>query len=83
MEFQLYAQSLCPTGFVAVAAYGEGGPGYICTDAALAEGGYEPTESRVGPPSEFRLKAAICELLEPRPALLSPPPHPGKAHLVE
>ncbi|MGO8675725.1 MAG: hypothetical protein ACLQVX_07620 [Limisphaerales bacterium] len=83
IEYQLYAQSLCPTGFVAVAAYGEGGPGYICTDAALAEGGYEPTESRVGPPSEFRLKAAICELLEPRPALLSPPPHPGKAHLVE
>ena len=56
VEYQLYAQSLRPDEFVAVAAYGESGPGYICCDAALTEGGYEPTMSRVGPPSEFRLK---------------------------
>jgi hypothetical protein len=38
-------------------------PGYICTDKALAEGGYEPTWSFVAPPSEARLKAALAELL--------------------
>jgi hypothetical protein len=65
VEYQLYAQSLLPGGFVAVAAYGEGGPGYICTDASLAEGGYEPTDSRVGSPTEFLLKSAIATLLKP------------------
>jgi hypothetical protein len=63
VEYQLYAHSLRPDGLLAVAAYGEGGPGYICTDAAFAEGGYEPGMSLVGPPSEARLKAAIRELL--------------------
>jgi pimeloyl-ACP methyl ester carboxylesterase len=65
IEYQLYAQSLRPDEFVAVAAYGEGGPGYICCDASLSEGGYEPTMSRVGPPSEFDLKAGIARLLAP------------------
>lgn len=65
IEYQLYAQSLRPDDFVVVAAYGESGPGYICCDAALAEGGYEPTMSRVGPPSEFELKAGIARLLAP------------------
>lgn len=63
IEYQLYAQSLRPGRFVAVAAYGEAGPGYICCDASLTEGGYEPTMSRVGPPSEFELKAGIARLL--------------------
>ncbi len=65
IEYQLYAQSLRPEDFVVVAAYGESGPGYICCDAALSEGGYEPTMSRVGPPSEFALKAGIARLLAP------------------
>lgn len=64
VEFQLYAQSLRADRFVAVAGYGEGGPGYICTDAAFGEGGYEPTASLVAPPSESLLKAAIAELLK-------------------
>ena len=63
VEYQLYAQSLRPNDFVAVASYGEGGPGYICTDTALTEGGYEPTWSFVGPPSEARLKTGIEQLL--------------------
>ena len=63
VEYQLYAQSLRPNDFVAVASYGEGGPGYICTDPALTEGGYEPTWSFVGPPSEARLKTGIEQLL--------------------
>ena len=64
VEFQLYAQSLRPDRFVAVTGYGEGGPGYICTDEAHAEGGYEPTWSLCGPPTEAILKAAIAELLK-------------------
>jgi dienelactone hydrolase len=68
VEYQLFAQSLRPADFVAVAAYGESGSGYICTDAALSGGGYEPTMSRVGPPSEFELKGAITRLLAPVPA---------------
>jgi len=63
VEFQLYAQSLRPDRFVAVAGYGEGGPGYICTDAAHDEGGYEPTQAMVGPPTEAVLRGAIEELL--------------------
>ncbi len=61
VEYQLYAQSLRP--FVATAGYGEGGPWYVCTDAAYGEGGYEPGASWVGPPVEKVLKAAIGELL--------------------
>ena len=63
IEYQLYAQSLRPQDFIATAAYGELGTGYICTDKAFSEGGYEPTQSFVGPPSEARLKVAIYELL--------------------
>jgi hypothetical protein len=63
VQYQLYAQSIHPDNFLAVAGYGELGTGYICTDGAAKEGGYEPTNSFVGPPSEVRLKAAIREIL--------------------
>jgi hypothetical protein len=63
VEYQLFTQALRPDGFIAVAAYGDGGTGYICTDRAFAEGGYEPTESFVGPPTEEVLKAAIKTLV--------------------
>jgi len=63
VEYQLYAQRLMPGEFVAVAAYGDCGPGYICTEAAFAEGGYEPTESMVDPPGETVYKAAIRALV--------------------
>lgn len=65
VEYQIFAQNLRPDRFVAVAGYGDGEPGYLCTDAAFDEGGYEPTASRTGPPSESRLKAAIAAVLEP------------------
>ena len=64
VEFQKYAQQLQPARFVAVAAYGDLGPGYICTERAYAEGGYEPTDSHVAPPSESLMKEAIGRLLE-------------------
>lgn len=65
LEFQLYAQSLLPGEFVAVAAYGDLGPGYICYRAAFQEGGYEPEASRVVPESEDLLKDAIRRVLKP------------------
>jgi hypothetical protein len=64
VEFQLFAQSLKPDAFVAVAAYGDVAPGYICTERSFSEGGYEPTASRVAPQSEHLFKAAIRKLLE-------------------
>ncbi len=63
VEFQLFAQRLVPEGFVAVAAYGDLAPGYICTERSFAEGGYEPTASRGGPRSEVALKKGIRLLL--------------------
>lgn len=64
LEFQLYAQSLLPDEFVAVAAYGDLGPGYICYRDAFDEGGYEPTASRVAPDSENIMKEAIRRVLQ-------------------
>ncbi|MFH1266222.1 MAG: hypothetical protein ABIK89_10885 [Planctomycetota bacterium] len=64
IEFQLFAQRSKPDAFVAVAAYGDVGPGYICTEKSFSEGGYEPTASRVAPHSEALLKEAIRKLLE-------------------
>ncbi len=61
--FQLFAQGLRPGAFVAVAGYGDGGPGYLCPAAAYREGGYEPTASRVKPESEPLVKKAIASLL--------------------
>lgn len=63
VEFQRFAQSLRPKDFVAVAAYGDLGTGYICTEAAFKEGGYEPTASHVAPQSEKVMKEAIRRLL--------------------
>ncbi len=63
VEYQLFAQSVRPDEFVAVASYGDGGTGYICTDKAYSEGGYEPTQSFVGPPVEDVLKQGIREVL--------------------
>ncbi len=82
IEYQLYAQNIRPNDFVAVAAYGEGGTGYICTDAALSEGGYEPTMSRVGPPSEFRLKHGIAKLLGSKKSPAAIPFYSDKLRLL-
>lgn len=41
LEYQLRAQRLAPQRFVAVAAYGDGGPWYIPTREAYPQGGYE------------------------------------------
>ncbi len=63
LAFQKYAQQQFPGLFVAVAGYGDISPGYLCTDAAFAEGGYEPSASHAGPGTEARVKEAIRSLL--------------------
>ncbi len=63
LEFQSFAQKQRPEDFVAVAGDGDCACGYICTQAAFQEGGYEPTDSMVVPESETELKKAIRHLL--------------------
>jgi len=63
IEFQLYAQRQKPDAFVAVAGYGLGSPGYICTEASFAEGSYEPSASAVKPCAEGIVKAGLRRLL--------------------
>lgn len=63
LEFQKYAQRLRPDRFVAVAGYGDISPGYLCTDRAFEEGGYEPSAANAGPGTEARVKRVMGELL--------------------
>ena len=65
VEYQLAAQKLRPDLFVAMAAYGEYAPGYIGTEVAYSEGGYEtgPKASLVAPKVEHVLMEAIKKLL--------------------
>src|SRR5690606_16471916 len=63
LEYQLYAQSLRPNGFVAFAAYGEG-LGYIPTAAAYPQGGYEvgPSATHLAPEAEAAIQAGLRDL---------------------
>jgi hypothetical protein len=63
VEYQLKAQEMRKDAFVCVAGYGDGGPGYIPTDKAYLEGGYEPTVA-LAAPSEKRLTEAIAKVLK-------------------
>jgi len=65
IEYQLAAQEMRPDLFVCVASYGDGGPGYIPTDKAFVEGGYEPTGA-FAPPNEGLLISTISKLLGPK-----------------
>jgi hypothetical protein len=62
LEFQNYAQGLRENEFVAVAGYGDLSPGYLCTDRAWSEGGYEPSASNSGPGTEAAVKKAIQDV---------------------
>ena len=67
VDFQLAAQRLRPGTFVAVAGYGECGPGYIPTEAARAEGYVEEHGyCWVAAGAEAKLKRAIAEALGSR-----------------
>ncbi|MHC4878776.1 MAG: hypothetical protein ACYTGL_20190 [Planctomycetota bacterium] len=64
VEYQLAAQQMRPDDFVTMAAYGDYGPGYIGTEIAYSQGGYETgIVSRVAPDVEHVLIPAIKELL--------------------
>jgi hypothetical protein len=65
VEYQLKAQEQRPDEFVCVAGYGDDGPGYIPTDRAYLEGGYEPTVA-LAAPSEELMNKAIAKLLKPK-----------------
>ena len=65
VEYQLAAQARRPDLFVALAAYGDYGPGYIGTEVAYSQGGYEtsPSSSLVAPSVERVLTDVIGRLL--------------------
>ena len=65
VEYQLAAKAMQPGLFVAMAAYGDYAPGYICTEVAYQQGGYEasPDASNVAPEVEAVLTAAVRKLL--------------------
>jgi hypothetical protein len=66
VEYQLAAQKLRPDLFVAMAAYGDYSPGYIGTEIAYGQGGYEASAraSRVAPEVEGVLMGAVEKLLD-------------------
>ncbi len=65
IEYQLAAQRMRPDAFVTMAAYGQYGPGYIGTEIAYGQGGYETGYvSRVAPQVESVLTEALAKLLE-------------------
>jgi len=65
VEYQLAAQKMAPDHFVAMAAYGDYAPGYIGTEIAYSQGGYESSDraSRVSPGVEKVLMDAMRDLL--------------------
>ena len=65
IPYQLAAQSMLPGQFVAMAAYGDYAPGYICAKSQYGQGGYEdsPRASKVAPNVEDTLLPAIQNLL--------------------
>ncbi len=62
LEYQLRAQKLAPNRFVAVAAYGDGGPWYIPTKDAYPQGGYEVSVAFSSDASEAMLAAGLAPL---------------------
>jgi hypothetical protein len=65
VEYQLAAQKMRPNDFVAMAAYGDCGPGYIGTKIAYSQGGYETSKvSRTAPEVEQVLIDVIQKLLK-------------------
>lgn len=65
VEYQLAAKAMRPDDFVTMAAYGDQGPGYIGTEIAYSQGGYEVGRvSRTAPEVEAVLMGVLRELLE-------------------
>jgi hypothetical protein len=66
VEYQLAAQKMRPDQTVCMAAYGDYAPGYIGTEIAYSQGGYEtgPDASHVSPAVEQVLLTGLRELLK-------------------
>ena len=66
VEYQLAAQKMRPDRFVAMAAYGDYGPGYVGVAAAYPQGGYETSHhvSLVAPSVEAVLMDAMKTVLK-------------------
>jgi hypothetical protein len=64
VEYQLAAKAIRPDLFVAMAAYGDYAPEYICTAVAYKEGGYESGASGVTDEAEAIIMTAIRKLLK-------------------
>jgi hypothetical protein len=66
VEYQLAAKAMRGDLHVAMAAYGDYGPGYIGTEIAYGQGGYETSEraSKVDKSCEQVLMAGMKRLLE-------------------
>jgi hypothetical protein len=65
VEYQLAAQKMRPSDFVAMTAYGDYAPGYIGDAISYTQGGYETGRvSRVGAEVESVLMPALKELLK-------------------
>jgi hypothetical protein len=63
IEYQLRAQQLAPSRFVAVAAYGDDGPWYIPTAEEYPHGGYEVSVAFCDPKVDPLLTKAMEQLL--------------------
>jgi len=74
--YQLAAQRLRPEGFVMVAGFGDGAPGYIPTDQCWKEG-YQDDYCWVAPMTEGVILNALRQALGAPPAA-PPPAHPQK-----
>ncbi|MCA9137470.1 MAG: hypothetical protein KDB00_11945 [Planctomycetales bacterium] len=74
VEYQLAAKRMRSDLHVAMAAYGDYGTGYIGTEIAYGQGGYEtsPRASRVDKSCETVLMDAITSLLEASPQKAKP-----------
>ncbi len=66
VEYQLAAKAMRPELQIAMAAYGDYGPGYIGTEIGYSQGGYETSQraSNVDKSCEQILLNGIRELLE-------------------
>lgn len=65
VEYQLAAAGMQPAATVCMAAYGDYGPGYIGTEIAYTQGGYETSYvSRTAPAVEKVLVEGMAELLK-------------------
>lgn len=63
LHFQNLARREAHSKTVLVAGYGDISPGYLCTEEAFRQGGYEPSASNAGPGLEVGLSKAIRELV--------------------